>query len=81
MTAPDLNAWTYPAFVRIVPETDAGEAWCGAHIYAEPDRGAYHAEHRYGPTILLAAHNAGLTVALDGRIADAPRDNFTGASK
>lgn len=42
-------------------------------INAEPQRGAYRAEHRYGPDILLAAHNAGLTVALDGQVADAPR--------
>lgn len=70
----DINAWTNPSFVRIVPETDEGTDWCEGHIYGEPLRGAYHAEHRYGPVILLAAHNAGLTVALDGRIADADRE-------
>lgn len=73
MTPPDINAWRNPSFVRIVPEADAGAAWCAAHIYAEPQRGAYLAEHRYGPDILLAAHNAGLTVAIDGQVADAPR--------
>lgn len=69
----DLNAWRHPSFIRIVPETDEGLEWCQLHIYAEPQLGAYHAEHRFGPDILLAAHNAGLAVAIDGRVADAPR--------
>lgn len=69
----DLNAWRHPSFVRIVPETDAAAEWCEEHINAEPQLGAYYAEHRFGPDILLAAHNAGLSVALDGRVADALR--------
>lgn len=69
----DINAYYHPSFLSIVPETVEGDAWCKRHIYAEPLAGAYHAEHRYGPDILCAAHNAGLTVALDGRVADAPR--------
>jgi hypothetical protein len=73
MTMIDLNAWWHASLLRIVPETDAGERWCSEHINAEPALGAYNAEHRYGPDILLAAHNSGLTVALDGKIADAPR--------
>jgi hypothetical protein len=71
---PDINGWRNPSFARIVPETPAGAAWCADHIYAEPEPdGAYVAEHRYAPDILLAAHNAGLVVALDGQLADAPR--------
>lgn len=73
MTSIDINAWRDMSFVRIVPETERGETWCAEHINAEPYAGAYMAEHRYGPDILSAAHNAGLTVALDGDIADAPR--------
>lgn len=73
MKTVDINAWSNPSFLRIIPATPAGELWCDAHINAEPCLGAYNSEHRYGPEILSAAHNAGLTVALDGRIADAPR--------
>lgn len=75
MTPPDINAWRNPSFVSIIPETAAGRDWCADHINAEPQRGVYLAEHRYGPDILLAAHNAGLTVALDGQVADAPREH------
>lgn len=64
MTPIDINAWSHASLLRIIPETEEGEKWCFLHI---------NAEHRYGPDILLAAHNAGLTVALDGEIADAPR--------
>lgn len=74
MTTPDINAYRSLSFVQIVPETDAGAEWCEEHIYAEPLAGAYLAEHRYGPDILLAAHNAGLAVAIDGQLADAPRE-------
>lgn len=73
-TPVDINAYHHPNLLRIVPETDAGERWCWEHINAEPQSGAYMAEHRYGPDILQAAHNAGLTVALDGEIADTPRE-------
>lgn len=67
----DIAAWSNPSFLQIVPETDEGFDWCEEHINAEPELGAYLAEHRYGPDILLAAHEAGLVVSLDGRIADA----------
>lgn len=70
----DINAWRHPSLLRIVPETDRGERWCWEHINADPTFGAYQAEHRYGPDILKAAHDAGLVVALDGKIADAPRE-------
>lgn len=73
MTTVDINAWSHASLLHIIPETDAGEVWCWKHINAQPISGAYMSEHRYGPDILLAAHNAGLTVALDGKIADAPR--------
>jgi len=70
----DIDATTHPSFLVIVPTTDEGADWCAEHIYADLDpNGVYVAEHRYGPDILLAAHNDGLTVALDGQIADAPR--------
>lgn len=74
ITYPDIQAWSHPGFVRVVPLTDRGWDWADAHINADTVQGAYLAEHRYGPDILLAAHNAGLTVALDGRVADAPRE-------
>lgn len=74
MKTVDINAWSNPSFLRIIPATPAGELWCDEHINAEPAFGCYMAEHRYGPDILSAAHNAGLTVALDGKIADAPRE-------
>lgn len=64
------------SILTIEPETPEGVEWCAEHIYAEPEPGGiYYAEHRYGPDILAAAHHAGLTVALDGRIADAAREN------
>lgn len=69
----DINAWSHASLLRIIPETEEGEKWCYDHINSLPLSGAYNAEHRYGPDILLAAHNAGLTVALDGEIADTPR--------
>lgn len=75
MTAPDIEAWLHASYVSIVPRTDLGVEWCDEHIFAEPLMGAYHAEHRYGPDILLAAHNAGLSVEIDGRLADAPREH------
>lgn len=71
---PDINAWPNMSLLRIVPETPRGEEWCESHINAEMYAGAYHAEHRYGPEILKAAHDQGLTVALDGQICDAPRE-------
>lgn len=75
MTQPiDINAWSTRAFLSIAPETERGELWCYDHINAEPFQGTYLSEHRYGPDILRAAHDAGLRVALDGRVADAPRD-------
>lgn len=69
----DINAWLYPWGARIVPETEDGFDWCEGHINAEPQAGAYLAEHRYAPDILKAAHDSGLTVAVDGQVADAPR--------
>lgn len=71
---PDIQAWTDPSFLHITPTTERGEVWCWDHINAEPSpAGDWLAEHRYGPDILLAAHRAGLTVELDGRVADVPR--------
>lgn len=74
MKSPDIAAWHHPSFLTIEPLTRRGRSWCNAHINAEPERGHYLAEHSYGPTILIAAHNYGLTVQLDGRTADAPRE-------
>jgi hypothetical protein len=72
--AVDIYASTNPSFAYISPTSDAGAEWCGDHINATPDRqGGYLAEHRYAPDILLAAHNAGLTVAVDGRVCDVER--------
>lgn len=71
----DVNAWSSGGgLLCIQPKTDAGREWCADHINAEAHAGVYLAEHRYGPDILLAAHNAGLTVALDGQVADVPRE-------
>lgn len=70
----DIQASHLPSFLIITPTTGEGSDWCADHINALPIAGSYHAEHRYGPDILLAAHNAGLTVALDGQVADVPRE-------
>lgn len=70
----DINAWGGPRLLSIVPETDRGERWCAEHINANPHNGAYLSEHRYGPDILKAAHDQGLTVALDGKVCDTPRE-------
>lgn len=71
----DINAWSAGGgLLCIAPQTPAGADWCADHINAEPHAGVYLAEHRYGPDILAAAHNAGPTVSFDGRVADAPRE-------
>lgn len=71
----DISAWSSGGgLLCIQPETDAGREWCADHINAEAHAGVYLAEHRYGPDILLAAHNAGLIVALDGQVADGERE-------
>lgn len=73
----DISAVGDMSFLRIMPTSEAGETWLLENV-GESTAGlgqwpTYLCEHRYGPDLLLGAHNAGLTVALNGRIADAPR--------
>ena len=74
----DIDATTTPAFLIVRATTLDGERWLADRLEGEaasrlarPD--ALYVEHRFGPDLLLGAHNDGLTVALDGQIADAER--------
>jgi hypothetical protein len=64
----DIFATRLPSFCVLTGASDRGEDWLNEHI--GPERAA---EHRYAPDILMGAHRDGLTVSLDGRLADAPR--------
>jgi hypothetical protein len=75
MTAIDIDAtWTEP-FLLVRATSLEGDAWLSDRIESEAiwQGDTLLVEHRFGPDILLGAHNDGLVVALDGRIADAPR--------
>lgn len=75
MTHIDIAARDVGAFLVVGPLTPAGEAWLDEHLSGEDEwrGGSLYVEHRFGPDLLMGAHMDGLTVALDGQIADAPR--------
>jgi len=64
----DIFATRLQSFCVFTGASERGEQWLTEHIGTERA-----AEHRYAPDILMGAHIDGLRVALDGRIADAPR--------
>lgn len=73
----DITASTRSSFATINATSPAGEAWMIDNV-GEPDAApgsisAWYVEHRYAPDILLAAYTFGLTVRVDGKLADAPR--------
>jgi hypothetical protein len=78
MCSVDIDARTNASFLNIMPCSPEGEAWMlenvGPAYPPEHQWPVYYVEYRYGPDILLGAHNDGLTVALDGRIANAERE-------
>lgn len=73
----DVDACNIGSFLNVVPTSEAGLDWLTKNVGpGDQGRGqwpVYHVEHRFGPDLLLGAHNAGLTVSLDGRIADVER--------
>lgn len=73
MSAVDISASRTSSFCNIRPLTDAGWDWMEKNVQGEEIRGAWAVEDRYAPALLLGAHQAGLTIVLDGRIANAPR--------
>lgn len=74
----DIHAVTDSSLLSIMPLTRAGVDWMAEYVGERADGTAdkpiYYAEHRYGPDILLGAHHDGLTVSLNGRVADAARE-------
>lgn len=72
----DIAATWTPAFLLVRAETPDGDAWLSERIEGEAiwQGDTLVVEHRFGPDILLGAHNDGLTVALDGRVCDVARD-------
>lgn len=71
----DVEATRSDPFCMITPRTAKARAWIRWNVDngATWDGDTLFAEHRYGPDLLLAMHEHGLVVRLDGRIADAPR--------
>jgi hypothetical protein len=68
----DIAAFHHPSFLIVEPKTEAGENWLLQYTDEyDPLEGRLYVEHRYGPDLLLGAHQDGLVVSLDGRIADA----------
>lgn len=74
----DIDARSNASFLNVMPTSEEGEAWLlenvGVGSGFEGQWPVYYVEHRYGPDLLLGAHNEGLTVALDGHIANAERE-------
>lgn len=73
----DIDACDVRSFLSVMPTSETGLAWLRENVGpGQPGRGqwpVYYVEHRFGPDLLLGAHNAGLAVSLDGRIADVER--------
>jgi hypothetical protein len=78
MAAPliDVDATRCEPFCMITPRTARARAWVRWNVDngATWDGDTMFAEHRYAPFLLSAMHEYGLTVRLDGRVADAPRE-------
>lgn len=71
----DIEATDGPSFLEVKGKTEEGINWLLQYTSEyDPLEYALYVEHRYGPDLLLGAHNDGLVVSLDGKIADAPRD-------
>ena len=77
MTATDIDAHDFNTFLSVRPSSETGLEWlrnnAGPGEPGGPLGPVYYVEHRFGPDLLLGAHNAGLVVSLDGRIADVER--------
>ncbi len=78
MASIDIDARAHASFLDIMPISAAAIEWMRQYVGETSNKAdqfpVYHVEHRYGPDILLGAHQDGLTVALNGRIADASRE-------
>lgn len=71
----DIEAFDGQSFLEVKGKTEDGVNWLLQYTSEyDPLDDALYVEHRYGPDLLQGAHQAGLVVSLDGRIADAPRD-------
>jgi hypothetical protein len=71
----DIQALWTPAFLIVRAATLDGDAWLNERVEGEAtwDGDCLLVEHRFGPDFLLGAHVEGLTVSLDGKVADVPR--------
>lgn len=71
----DIDARWTPSLLHVTALTAHGECWLLDRIEGEATwiGDTWLVEHRFGPDLLLGAHDDGLTVALDGCVADAAR--------
>lgn len=73
----DIVGTSTPSFLMVSGRTAKGRKWLRINVGGFQYLGSYAVEHRYGPDILLGAHNAGLTVECDGRLVDVERQPIT----
>jgi hypothetical protein len=68
----DLEAFgATDSVLRIYLRTAKGRKWAEDHTLDGLSFEPLLIEHRFGPALLLGAYQDGLTVSLDGRLADA----------
>lgn len=73
-TGEDVRAFRNDSLLVIYPLTAEAVDWFDDNTEWEPSqraRGVVVCEHRYGPDLLMGAYQSGLSVSLDGVMADA----------